>query len=51
MFISFIVIITSINCYSVKLAARIQVIFTVAKVVALLIIIIGGIVRLGQGKN
>ncbi|XP_064640838.1 b(0,+)-type amino acid transporter 1-like [Lineus longissimus] len=41
--------VTMVNCYSVKLAARVQVIFTFAKLSALLIIIIGGFVRLGQG--
>ncbi len=50
-YVSCVVIITSVNCYSVKRAAQVQVIFTVAKVAALIIIIISGIVRLCQGKN
>jgi L-type amino acid transporter 9 len=39
-----------VNCYSVKMAARVQVVFTAAKLIALLIIIFGGLVRLGQGQ-
>ena len=39
------------NCYSVELAARVQVIFTVAKIIALIVIIIGGFVKLGQGES
>lgn len=45
------VLITAVNCFSVKLAARIQVVFTAAKLLAIAIIIIGGIVRLGQGNT
>lgn len=44
-----IIFITAVNCYSVELAVRIQVFFTVAKIVALLIIIIGGFVYIGKG--
>ena len=40
-----------VNCYSVELAARVQVIFTVAKVIALTVIIIGGFVKLGEGES
>lgn len=43
------VILAAINVYSVRLAARIQIIFTFTKLVALAIIIIGGIVKLCQG--
>ncbi|CAD5111508.1 DgyrCDS814 [Dimorphilus gyrociliatus] len=43
------IVLAAINCYSVKLATRIQVIFTVAKLLAVFMIIIGGFVRLGQG--
>ena len=34
-----------------KLAARVQVVFMVAKLAALAVIIIGGIVKLAQGKQ
>lgn len=44
-----IIFITVINCYSVEIAVRIQVIFTVAKIAALIIIIIGGFVYMGKG--
>lgn len=40
-----------LNCYSVWLSAKIQIIFTFAKVAALCIVIIGGIVRLAQGHT
>lgn len=40
-----------VNCYSATLAARVQIVFTMAKLGALVIIIIGGIVRLGQGMT
>ncbi|KAK3600937.1 hypothetical protein CHS0354_004146 [Potamilus streckersoni] len=38
-----------INCYDTSLASSIQVIFTVAKLFALGIIVVGGIVRMAQG--
>ncbi|ESO08465.1 hypothetical protein HELRODRAFT_190743 [Helobdella robusta] len=41
----------AINSYSVRLAGKIQIIFTGAKLFALIIIIIGGIVRLFQGET
>ena len=44
------VLLTATNSYSVVLSARIQIVFMVAKIVALIIIIIGGIVRLIQGR-
>ena len=44
------VILGAINIYSVQLAADIMIIFTVVKVIALLIIIGIGIIRLIQGK-
>ncbi|XP_050399175.1 b(0,+)-type amino acid transporter 1 isoform X4 [Patella vulgata] len=40
-----------VNCSSVKFAARVQVFFTFAKLAALLMIIVGGIVKLGQGNT
>ena len=43
------VTIALINSYDTRWAARVQVFFTGAKLVALLIISIGGLVRLGQG--
>ncbi|XP_028410019.1 b(0,+)-type amino acid transporter 1-like isoform X1 [Dendronephthya gigantea] len=44
-----IAIITIVNCLSVKLAARVQVFFMAAKLLALALIILTGIVRLFQG--
>ncbi|KAK7076555.1 b(0,+)-type amino acid transporter 1 [Halocaridina rubra] len=44
-----IVLITFINSYSVTLATKVQNIFTAAKLLAILIIIIGGIVKMAQG--
>ena len=41
----------AVNCTSVQLATQIQVIFTIIKVLALIIIILGGIVKLCQGKS
>lgn len=40
-----------VNCASVKAATKIQVVFTAAKLLALVIVIITGIVRLGQGMK
>ncbi|CAI9735031.1 (0,+)-type amino acid transporter 1-like [Octopus vulgaris] len=45
-----IILITAINCYSTDFAANIQVVFTIAKITALLIIIIGGFVMMGKGE-
>jgi len=42
-------ILAAINIYSTKLASNIQIIFTVSKLVALAVIIIGGIVKLFEG--
>lgn len=39
-----------VNIASVKWASRMQVIFTVCKMVAIFMLIITGLVRLGQGK-
>nr|XP_045621968.1 b(0,+)-type amino acid transporter 1-like isoform X10 [Procambarus clarkii] len=46
-----IVLITFINSYSVNLATRVQNVFTAAKLVAILIIVVGGMVKLGQGNT
>ena len=39
-----------INIYSVKLATVVQNVLTVTKIIALIIIILGGFVMLGKGK-
>uniref|UniRef100_A0A3Q0T003 b(0,+)-type amino acid transporter 1 n=1 Tax=Amphilophus citrinellus TaxID=61819 RepID=A0A3Q0T003_AMPCI len=46
-----IIIITFINCFSVKLASYVQNFFTAAKLVIILIIVGAGIVLLAQGKT
>lgn len=46
-----IVLITFINSYSVTLATKVQNIFTAAKLLAILIIVVGGSVRLIQGNT
>ncbi|XP_050740404.1 b(0,+)-type amino acid transporter 1-like isoform X7 [Eriocheir sinensis] len=46
-----IVLITFINSYSVNLATRVQNIFTAAKLLAILIIVVGGVVKLAQGNT
>lgn len=40
-----------VNSMSVKVAAKVQIIFTAAKLIALVIIIVGGIVRMAQGHT
>ncbi|XP_068738083.1 b(0,+)-type amino acid transporter 1-like isoform X1 [Montipora capricornis] len=42
-------IITFVNCASVKWATRMQVVFTVAKMIAIVMLIVTGLVRLGEG--
>ncbi|XP_071824356.1 b(0,+)-type amino acid transporter 1-like [Apostichopus japonicus] len=44
-------LLTLVNCVSVKGATNIQVVFTVAKLFALVIIIVSGFVKLGQGNT
>jgi len=44
------VILAGINIYSTRLVSRIQIIFTISKLLALGIIIIGGIVMLCTGE-
>ncbi|XP_050740397.1 b(0,+)-type amino acid transporter 1-like isoform X1 [Eriocheir sinensis] len=46
-----IILITFINSYSVNLATRVQNIFTAAKLLAILIIVVGGVVKLAQGNT
>jgi len=42
--------ITFINSYSVALATKVQNVFTAAKLLAVVIIVIGGITKLAQGE-
>ena len=44
-------VITFVNCASVKWATRMQIVFTVAKMIAIVMLIVTGLVRLGQGKR
>ncbi|KAK7176313.1 hypothetical protein R3I93_000537 [Phoxinus phoxinus] len=46
-----IVIITLINCLSVKLASRVQNFFTAAKLLIIVVIVVSGIVLLAQGNT
>ncbi|KAL0276580.1 UNVERIFIED_CONTAM: hypothetical protein PYX00_004129 [Menopon gallinae] len=46
-----IVVILFINCYSVNLATGVQNVFTAAKLVAILIVILGGMYKLMQGNT
>lgn len=48
---SIIILITFINSYSVNLATKVQNIFTAAKLLAILIIVVGGMVKLAQGNT
>ena len=47
----FTVLLFAVNIYSTRVAARIQIICTIVKLIALAIIIIGGLVMLGKGKQ
>ena len=44
------VVITFINSFSVKLATKVQNIFTAAKLLAVVVIVVGGIIKLAQGN-
>ncbi|CAK9294978.1 unnamed protein product, partial [Gordionus sp. m RMFG-2023] len=47
--ISALCLISFVNCFSVKLATKMQTFFTFCKILALLLIIIGGLIRIHQG--
>ncbi|KAK4288738.1 hypothetical protein Pmani_038253 [Petrolisthes manimaculis] len=49
--LSLMVLITFINSYSVALATKVQNIFTAAKLVAILIIVVGGMISIAQGNT
>ncbi|XP_013785942.1 large neutral amino acids transporter small subunit 2-like [Limulus polyphemus] len=40
-----------VNCYNVKWAARVQDVFTFAKIIALVLIIVAGLVHIGMGNT
>ncbi|UYV84976.1 SLC7A9 [Cordylochernes scorpioides] len=44
-------LITLINCYGVQLATEVQNLFTAAKLLAIIIIVIGGLVKILQGQT
>ncbi|XP_062591735.1 b(0,+)-type amino acid transporter 1-like isoform X2 [Saccostrea cucullata] len=42
--------VSAVNCYSVKLATKVQNVFTVAKLLAIAVITVGGFVYMGKGE-
>lgn len=44
-------VITYINCYSVNLATSVQNAFTAAKLVAVFVVVIGGVYKIIQGRT
>lgn len=44
-------IVSFVNCYSVKLANKVQIVFTVAKLLAIGVIVVGGFIMLAQGMS
>lgn len=50
-FVRFSGLITGINCVSVKLYVRVQNVFTICKLIACAVVIIGGIYALSIGKT
>ena len=51
MFALVLVLLTAVNCLSTELANSIQIFFMIAKTIALIIIILGGLVKIGQGNE
>ena len=51
MFVLVLVLLTAVNCLSTELANSIQIFFMIAKTIALIIIILGGLVKIGQGNE
>jgi len=45
------VLITTVNCFSVKVSNGVQVFFTIAKLAIIAAIVVGGIVMLAQGNT
>ncbi|KAK2153239.1 hypothetical protein LSH36_303g00003 [Paralvinella palmiformis] len=49
--VAIVLFLTTVNCYSVKLANKIQIVFTVTKVGSMIVIIIGGIMNITKGET
>lgn len=50
LFVLLTVVILYVNCYSVNLATSVQNVFTAAKLVAVLIVILGGVYKIAEGE-